>query len=144
MMKKKHLSLIGIVLMGASVLFSSNVGAVPASRSGVNVDARTVNVETNDLMVQTPACPKSSGGSLFAQAETRNSLIFICGGNKPNTYIAIAKNDTTGGIMLPLYSYGEELFVAANGNIRYILSPSELVVTHAGRALIRERVEWKN
>lgn len=143
-MKIKHLSLSGLVVLGASVLFTSNVGAVQATRSGVDINAATVQTApASNLIAYRVGCPKRSGGSMFVRAETRNFLVFICGGDNPNTYVGVAKNGTTGGITLPLQNYGRDRFVAVNGETRYTLTRSELIVTRRGKTILRERAVWK-
>lgn len=144
MMKIKHLSLSGIVFLGASVLLSSSVGAFQATRSGVDINATTVKTAPlSNLIAHKVGCPKRSGGSMFVQAETRNFVVLICGGDNPNTYVGVAKNVTTGGITLPLQSYSRDRFVAVNGDTRYTLTRSELIVTRRGNTLVRERAQWR-
>jgi hypothetical protein len=88
-------------------------------------------------------CPPNSGGSQFVTAETRSFYIYICGGDLPNTYVGVAKNRRTGGIILPLQSSSNDRFVAVNRNVRYTLTRSELIVTQNGRVIVRERATWK-
>ncbi|HAA32217.1 MAG TPA: hypothetical protein DCE56_36610 [Cyanobacteria bacterium UBA8553] len=142
-MKIKHLSLSGIVVLGASALFTSNVGAFQATRSGVDVNTATVQTAPSNLIASRVGCPQRSGGSMFVRAETRSFLVYICGGDNPNTYVGVAKNGTTGGITLPLRSYSRDRFVAVNGNTRYTLTRSELIVTRQGRTILRERAQWR-
>ena len=144
MMKIKHLSLSGIVVLGASVLFTSNVGAFQTTRNGVDVNTASVQTAPpNNLIATNVGCPQRSGGSMFVRAETRNFLVFICGSDNPNTYVGVAKNGTTGGITLPLRSYSRDRFVAVNGDTRYTLTRSELIVTRHGRTILRERAQWR-
>ncbi|WP_049858449.1 hypothetical protein [Gloeothece citriformis] len=94
------------------------------------------------LIAQEYACPPYSGGSQFVAAETPNFYIYICGGDLPNTYVGVAKNPQTGGIILPLQSFNNDQFVAVNGNVRYTLTRNQLIVTRQGRVIVRERANW--
>lgn len=87
-------------------------------------------------------CPENSGGSQFVSAETKSFLVYICGGDEPNTYVGIAKNGS-GSIALPLNSYTRVRFVAVNANTRYTLTRTELTVIQNGRVILRERATWK-
>ncbi len=95
------------------------------------------------LIAQETGCPQSSGGSQFVAAETKNFLVYICGGDLPNTYVGVAKDGTTGRITLPLQSYENDQFVAVNGDIRYTLTRNELIVTQNGREIAREAAKWR-
>lgn len=81
----------------------------------------------------------------YVFAETRNFLVYICGINgRPSMYVAVDKNGRLGGIILPLRSYNSRQFVAANGNIHYILTAQELIVIEGRRIILRERVtRWE-
>ncbi len=84
-----------------------------------------------------------SESSQFVAAETKNFLVYICGGDLPNTYVGVAKDGTTGRVTLPLQSYENDQFVAVNGNIRYTLTRNELIVTQNGREIAREAAKWR-
>ena len=124
------------------------------------VNAATITPNSTDIYNRTPlghaadvrpglmaqaesVCPPNSGGSQFVTAETRSFYIYICGGDLPNTYVGVAKNSRTGGIILPLQSYTNDRFVAVNRNVRYTLTRNELIVTQNGRVIVRERATWK-
>ena len=102
------------------------------------------NLSSNNILIaqETNTCPPKSGGSLFVSAETRRFLVYICGGDNPNTYVSIAKTGGQ-GITLPLKSYNRNQFVAVNGDTTYILTRSELLVRQKGRVILRERATWK-
>ncbi|GET39962.1 hypothetical protein [Microseira wollei] len=77
----------------------------------------------------------------YVFAETRNFLVYICGRNcRPLMYVAVDKNGRIGGIILPLRSYNGSQFVAANGNVHYILTAQELIVIEGRRIILRERI----
>ncbi|HEY9852373.1 MAG TPA: hypothetical protein V6D28_23070 [Leptolyngbyaceae cyanobacterium] len=102
-------------------------------------------VSTSDAILiaqETTVCPEESGGSQFVSAETRRFLIYICGGDEPNTYVGMAKNGGN-GITLPLQSYTRDRFVAVNANTSYTLTRTELIVRQNGRVILRERATWK-
>lgn len=100
-------------------------------------------VKANSIEIaQAASVCESSGGSQFVSAETRNYLVYICGGDNPNTYVGMAKNGGN-SISLPLQTVSRDRFVAVNGDTRYTLTRTELIVTQKGRVLVRERAQWK-
>jgi hypothetical protein len=106
--------------------------------------AETINPSQEaTLIAQSSVCPPNSGGSQFVTAETRSFYVYICGGDNPNTYVGVAKNANTGGIILPLRSYTNDRFVAVNRNVTYTLTRNELIVSRNGRVIQRERATWK-
>lgn len=122
-----------------------NATQIPTGSSTIYPQSVSENLPTNRsyLIAQSLACPENSGGSQFVTAETKNFLVYICGGDLPNTYVGVAKNRNRGGIILPLRSYTNDRFVAVNGNVRYTLTRNELIVTQNGRVILRERATWK-
>lgn len=129
--KGKHLSQF-ILFTAVLSLFNSSVSASAINQS----------IHEPRLMAAKFVCPPSSGGSQFVVAETVNFYIYICGGDLPNTYVGIAKNQKTGGIILPLKSYNNNQFVAVNGNVSYTLTRNELIVTRQGKVIVREKATW--
>lgn len=101
----------------------------------------TVKANSIEIAQEASVC-ESSGGSQFVSAETKNYLVYICGGDNPNTYVGMAKNGGN-SISLPLQSYTRDRFVAVNGDTRYTLTRTELIVTQKGRVIARERTQWK-
>lgn len=100
-------------------------------------------VKANSVEIaQASSICESSGGSQFISAETKNYLVYICGGDNPNTYVGIAKN-AGNMVSLPLQSSSNDQFVAVNGDTRYTLTRTQLTVTQKGRVIVRERAEWK-
>ncbi|MFB2933647.1 hypothetical protein ACE1B6_00035 [Aerosakkonemataceae cyanobacterium BLCC-F154] len=100
-------------------------------------------VKANNIIIaQEASVCESSGGSQFVSAETKNYLVYICGGDNPNTYVGMAKNGGN-SISLPLQSYSRDRFVAVNGDTRYTLTRTELIVTQNGRVIVRQRAQWK-
>jgi hypothetical protein len=79
--------------------------------------------------------------SLFVEAETVSFNLFICGGDLPNTYVGINKNDGS-SIRLPLQSYEPtgERFEAVNGDVRYLLTPQRLTVMQSTSTLVDEPI----
>ena len=137
-----------LAAVGALLFLTPSVLAAIAESNISAIHNRTTLGHVPDerpmLLAQTESiCPPNSGGSEFVTAETRNFYIYICGGDLPNTYVGISKNRRTGGIILPLRSYNNDRFVAANGNVRYTLTRSELIVTQNGRVIVRETATWK-
>lgn len=99
---------------------------------------------SNSILIaqETYVCPEGSGGSLFVTAETPRYLVYICGGDNPNTYVGISKNGGN-GINVPLRSYTRDRFVAVNGTTTYTLTRTQLTVTQNGRVILRERARWR-
>jgi hypothetical protein len=139
--------------VGVSLFFTSNVVAQASAIAHPNVNAifqlpASQTLDTSRPIPQTqliaqqfiPAisCPNMVR---YVFAETRNFLVYICGSNRrPLMYVAVDKNGRLGGIILPLRSYNGSQFVAANGNVHYILTARELIVTQGRRTILRERV----
>lgn len=139
--------------VGVSLFFTSNVVAQASAIAHPSVNAilqlpASQSLGTSRPIPQTqliaqqfiPAisCPNMVR---YVFAETRNFLVYICGINgRPSMYVAVDKNGRLGGIILPLRSYNSRQFVAANGNVHYILTAQELIVTQGRRTILRERV----
>jgi hypothetical protein len=84
------------------------------------------------------------GDTTYARVRTRNFYVNICGNSShPTQYVGTSKSGQA--IVLPLSSYRNGRFVAANGNTRYILTRESLTVTQGGRRIMNERVtQWLN
>lgn len=108
---------------------------------GQNTNINPVKANSIEIAQAASVC-ESSGGSQFVSAETKNYLVYICGGDNPNTYVGMAKNGGN-SISLPLQSYSRDRFVAVNGDTRYTLTRTELIVTQKGRVIVRQRAQWK-
>lgn len=89
------------------------------------------------------ACPRNT--YMLRSAETRNYYVWICATEGGSLYyVAQGKNPNRGGISLRIRSYSGERYVATNGNTRYIVTPSRLVVTQGSRTILSERVfQWE-
>lgn len=132
------------IAIGASLCLAPLAEAVSFNGSKDNIQAPTSLSNSQSIEIaQAAVCPQNSGGSLFVAAETRNFLVYICGGDLPNTYVGVAKNGTTGSISLPLQSYTRDRFVAVNRNTRYTLTRNELIVSQNGRVVRREPATWR-
>jgi hypothetical protein len=78
-------------------------------------------------------------GTTYARVKTRNFYVNICGNSsRPTQYVGTSNGGQA--IVLPLSSNSRERYVAVNGNIRYVLTPSSLIVTKSGRTIVNERV----
>jgi hypothetical protein len=88
--------------------------------------------------------PVVCGNTTYARVRTRNFYVNICGNSShPTQYVGTSKGGQA--IVLPLSSRANGRFVAVNGNVRYILTPSSLTVTQGGRTIVNERVtQWLN
>lgn len=106
-----------------------------------NTNINSVKANSIEIAQAASVC-ESSGGSQFVSAETKNYLVYICGGDNPNTYVGMAKNGGN-SISLPLQTSTRDRFVAVNGDTRYTLTRTELIVTQNGRVIARERAQWK-
>ncbi|HEY9741198.1 MAG TPA: hypothetical protein V6C90_11980 [Coleofasciculaceae cyanobacterium] len=95
------------------------------------------------LIAQAPeVCPEEYGTSLFVTAETENFLVYICGSELPLTYTGINKKNGD-KITLPLLSYIRDQYITFNGDTRYTLTRTELLVTQKGNVILREKATWK-
>ncbi|MFQ4144753.1 hypothetical protein [Chlorogloeopsis sp. ULAP02] len=92
-------------------------------------------------------CP--NGNTTFVEAKTKNFIVYICGRELPNSYVAVTRqgNDT---ITIPLQSYKFHIgiensqFIAVNGDIRYLLTRNALKVSRDGKTIIKEKVLYWN
>jgi hypothetical protein len=84
------------------------------------------------------------GNTTYARVKTRNFYVNICGNSsRPTQYVGTSNGGQA--IVLPLTSYAGERYVAVNGNVRYVLTPSMLIVTQGGRTIVKERVtSWND
>ena len=89
------------------------------------------------------ACPRNT--YMLRYAETRNYYVWICATEGGTLYYsAQGKNPNRGGITLRIRNYSGERYVAANGNTRYVVTPSRLVVTQGSRTSLSERIlQWE-
>jgi len=131
------------IAVATSLCLAPLAKAVTVNPFQDNTPATATLSDSNTILAQADACPENSGGSLYVTAETKNFLVYICGGDLPNTYVGLAKNGTTGVITLPLQSYTRDRFVAVNGDTRYTLTRNELTVTRNRRVILRERATWR-
>ncbi|WP_315788022.1 hypothetical protein [Fischerella sp. JS2] len=89
-------------------------------------------------------CPE--GNTSFVEAATKNYIVYICGRETPDTYIAVTKNGTN-IITLPLQlNYNSSAkaedseYVAIKGKTRYLLNRKMLKVSREGRNLVKEKI----
>ena len=84
-----------------------------------------------------------NGSTTYARAETKGYYVNICGNsNGPNRYLGAGKSGQV--IVLPLKSHSNDKYIAASGNIRYIVTPDYLTVTQSGRTILKQRViSWR-
>lgn len=88
-------------------------------------------------------CPRNT--YTLRYGETRNYYVWICATEGGNLYyVAQGKNRNRGGITLRIRNYNRNRFVAVNGNTRYVVTPSRLVVTQGDRTILSERIlQWE-
>lgn len=80
-----------------------------------------------------------NGSTTYARAETKGYYVNICGdASGPNSYLGAGKSGQA--IVLPLQNYSPGKYVAASGNIRYILTSNYLTVTQSGRTIFKQKV----
>ncbi|MBD2431958.1 MULTISPECIES: hypothetical protein [Fischerella] len=89
-------------------------------------------------------CPEDN--TSFVEAATKNYIVYICGRETPDTYIAVTKNGTS-IITLPLLSnYNSSAkaedseYIAIKGKTRYLLNRKMLRVSRDGHNLVKEKV----
>jgi hypothetical protein len=89
-------------------------------------------------------CPE--GNTSFVEAATKSYIVYICGRETPDTYIAVTKNGTN-IITLPLqpnYNSSAKVedseYIAIKGKTRYLLNRKMLKVSREGHNLVKEKV----
>ncbi|MFB2772190.1 hypothetical protein ACE1AT_23320 [Pelatocladus sp. BLCC-F211] len=89
-------------------------------------------------------CP--TGHTSFVEAATKNYIVYICGKQTPDTYVAITKNGNN-IITLPLqlnYNSSQKTedseYIAVKGKTHYLLNRKILKVSRDGRNLVKEKV----
>jgi hypothetical protein len=84
------------------------------------------------------------GNTTYARVKTRNLYVNICGNSsRPTQYVGTSNGGQA--IVIPLSSSSGGRYVAVNGNVRYVLTPSMLIVTQGGRTIVKERVvSWRD
>ncbi|WP_341527954.1 hypothetical protein WKK05_00940 [Nostoc sp. UHCC 0302] len=146
-LNSKNLFKFSLATIGTLLLLNPSVQATEINQNSVKAETQTTSLSVSSsrsvVVAQNSICPENSGGSQFVTAETKNFLVYICGGDLPNTYVGYAKNGTTGGVILPLRNYSNNRFVAVNGNVRYVLTRKELTVTKNGRVIVCEKAIWR-
>ncbi|BAZ67002.1 MAG: hypothetical protein KME28_15010 [Pelatocladus maniniholoensis HA4357-MV3] len=90
------------------------------------------------------SCP--TGNTSFVEAATKNYIVYICGRQTPEIYVAITKNGNN-TITLPLqsnYNYStnteDSEYIAIKGKTYYLLNRKILKVSRNGRNLVKEKV----
>ncbi|MEM7555134.1 MAG: hypothetical protein AAF378_13730 [Cyanobacteria bacterium P01_A01_bin.84] len=82
---------------------------------------------------------------IFAQAETKSFIIYVCGQDSPSRYVVIARS-TSERIELSLKSNLSGVksdvhrYLATRGNIRYVLTKKILRISHHGKTILKEKV----
>ncbi|MEC4987553.1 MAG: hypothetical protein SAJ37_02290 [Oscillatoria sp. PMC 1068.18] len=90
------------------------------------------------LLAQRNYCPQ--GQEMYVAAETSSFFINICGsGGRATTYVGVSKSDSN-SISLPISSSENGQYVAYNGNVRYSLDGTKLVVTQGNRTLVSQYI----
>ena len=117
--------------VGISVFLTSAVGAVQANNNSSQKSDRPI------LLAQSNYC--QDGESMFVSAETSGFRVNICGGDAPYTYVGVSKRNGS-SIRVPLQKYSSEEFIAVNGDVRYRLTRSRLVVKQGRRTLVNQAV----
>ncbi|TBR60962.1 hypothetical protein B4U84_09070 [Westiellopsis prolifica IICB1] len=89
-------------------------------------------------------CP--TGNTSFVEAATKNYIVYICGRETPDIYVAITKNGNN-IITLPLQPHynssvktDDSEYIAIKGKIHYLLNRKILKVSRDGRNLVKEKV----
>jgi len=128
------------IAANGNTLYAITPYELRVSENGRTILSERILAARGDDTVQARGCRNRE--STFATVETQSYVIAICGGDLPNSYVGESKNGS-GRIRLPLQSYGRNRFTAVNGNTRYLLNESELIVTQNGRTILRESImKW--
>ena len=91
-------------------------------------------------------CPE--GNNTFAQAETKNFFIYICGNKNPSSYVSVTrKSNQIVNLPLTLENQNDvkaNRYIATNGNIRFVLTNKVLRVSRGGQNVVKEKVlKWE-
>ncbi|PLZ04510.1 hypothetical protein [Fischerella thermalis] len=115
-----------------------------SKRNSLVLREKVNNAIAADGQSLTKGCPE--GNTSFVEAATKNYIVYICGREMPDTYIALTKNGTS-IITLPLLSnYNSSAkaedseYIAIKGKTRYLLNRKMLRVSRDGRNLVKEKV----
>ncbi|MGJ5673282.1 MAG: hypothetical protein ACR9NN_06670 [Nostochopsis sp.] len=113
-------------------------------RSSVVLREKVSNAIASDGQSLARACPTDN--TSFVEAATKNYIVYICGKQTPDTYIAVTKNGNN-IITLPLQpNYNSSAktenseYIAIKGKTRYLLNRKILKVSRGGRNLVKEKV----
>jgi hypothetical protein len=134
-----------------NLLFTSAIALLSVATPIRQASAKTElsSPSTNNLtsakltLYQSTEVTCGQGLTTFARAETKGYYVNICGdASGPNRYLGAGKSGQA--IVLPLQSYSPGKYVAASGNIRYILTSDHLTVTQNGRTILKQRIiNWR-
>ncbi|RAM53103.1 MAG: hypothetical protein C6Y22_03195 [Hapalosiphonaceae cyanobacterium JJU2] len=115
-----------------------------AKRSSVVFREKVNNAIAADGQSLAKGCP--TGNTSFVEAATKNYIVYICGKQTPDTYIAITKNGNN-IITLPLQpnynssvKTGDSEYIAIKGQTHYLLNRKMLKVSRDGRNLVKEKI----
>ena len=113
------------------------------SLASANTTKQPIDSDSRLAVYQNREVICGNGSTTYARAETKGYYVNICGdSNGPDRYLGAGKSGQA--IILPLQSHNSGKYIAASGNIRYILTSSYLVVTQGGRTILKQRViSWK-
>ncbi len=113
-------------------------------RSSVVLREKVNNAIAADGQSLARGCP--TGNTSFVEAATKNYIVYICGKQTPDTYVAVTKNGSN-IITLPLQlNYNSSTktedseYIAIKDKTHYIINRKMLKVSRDGRNLVKEKV----
>ncbi|MCJ8283533.1 MAG: hypothetical protein MJK14_28050, partial [Rivularia sp. ALOHA_DT_140] len=100
------------------------------------------SVEINSIQIaKNKICP-STNLLPIRSFNTPKYYIYICRGDNKNPlgyYVRIPKN-LDNKITVPIVNKARETYIAIKGQLTYIVTPYEMIITKRGRVVLREKV----
>jgi hypothetical protein len=116
-----------------------------SSLANLNVEKSTENsdysAKKSFQIPKNKVCP-SANLLPIRSFSTAKYYVYICRGDNKNMmgyYVRIPKN-LDNKITVPINKKARETYIARNGEVAYIITPYEMVITKRGRIIHRERV----
>lgn len=135
-----HLIPLQLALVGSILLF--NIKSSTAQMAANKQTKKTENSSQISIqLAQNKVCP-SANLLPIRSFNTAKYYVYICRGDNLHPlgyYVRIPKN-LDNKITVPITKKARETYIAINGEVAYIITPYEMVITKRGRIIFREKV----
>ena len=134
-----HQKALQLAVVGSILLFN-----IKSSVANKPVDKKTDNERSSKISIQLASnkvCP-SANLLPIRSFNTAKYYVYICRGDNKNMmgyYVRIPKN-LDSKITVPIAKKDSETYIAINGEVGYIITPYEMIVTKRDRIILREKV----